>query len=78
MRRLVLYSSPECHLCHLARRKLERVRRFVPFQLEEVDVRHDADLRARFGTRIPVVTIDGRERLVSKVTEFGLLKALLA
>jgi hypothetical protein len=78
MRRLVLYSSPECHLCHLARQKLERVRRFVSFQLEEVDVGHDADLKARYGTRIPVVTVDGRVRLVSKVTEFGLLKALLA
>ena len=78
MRRLVLYSSPECHLCHLARHKLERVRRFVSFQLEEVDVRLDAGLQARYGTRIPVVTVDGRERLVSKVTEFGLLKALLA
>jgi len=77
MRHLVLYSAPECHLCHVARQKLERVQRLVPFQLEEVNVRSDAALQARYGERIPVVTIDGRERLVSKVTEFGLLKALL-
>jgi hypothetical protein len=77
MRRLVLYSTPECHLCHVARQKLERVRRLVPFQLDEVDVRGDPALQARYGERIPVVTIDGRERLVSKVTEFGLLKALV-
>ena len=77
MRRLVLYSSPGCHLCHVARQKLERVRRFVPFLLEEVDVRQSPALAARYGERIPVVTIDGQERLVSKVTEFGLLRALL-
>ncbi len=76
MRRLVLYSSPECHLCEVAKRKLERVRRIIPFHLDEVDVRGDAALQARYGTRIPVVAIDGRERLVSKITEFGLLKAL--
>lgn len=76
MRHLVLYGSPECHLCEVAKRKLERVRRVVPFRLDRVDVRHDPGLLARYGTRIPVVTIDGRERLVSKVTEFGVLKAL--
>jgi glutaredoxin-like protein DUF836 len=78
MRHIVLFSSPECHLCHVARHKLERVRRIVPFRLDEVDVRGSPDLTARYGDRIPVVAIDGRERLVSKVTEFGLLKALLA
>jgi hypothetical protein len=78
MRRLVLYSSPECHLCEVAKQKLERVRRVVPFELQEVDVRRDPALLARYGERIPVVTIDGRERLVSKVTEFRLLRALIA
>ena len=77
MRHIVLYSAPECHLCHTARQKLERVRRFLPFRLEEVDILGSPDLQARYGERIPVVTIDGQERLVSRVTEFGLLKALL-
>jgi hypothetical protein len=78
MRHLVLYSSPGCHLCEVAKQKLERVRRLVPFELREVDVRGDPDLLARYGERIPVVSIDGQERLVSKVTEFRLLRALLA
>jgi glutaredoxin len=77
MRRVVLYGSPECHLCHEAKRKLERVRRIIPFELAEVDVTGDPALRARYGSVIPVVTIDGREALVTKVTEFRLLKALL-
>jgi glutaredoxin len=77
MRQIVLYSTPECHLCHTARRKLERVRRVYPFRLQEVDIRTSPELERRYGERIPVVAIDGRERLVSKVTEFGLLKALI-
>lgn len=76
MRQVVLYGSPECHLCEIAKTKLARVRRVVPFALREVDVRSDAALQARYGTRIPVVEIDGREALEAKITEFRLLKAL--
>jgi hypothetical protein len=77
VRRVTLYGSPECHLCEVAKTKLERVRRVVPFDLEEVDVRGDPALLARYGTTIPVVAVDGRDVLVSKVTEFRLLRALL-
>lgn len=77
MRRVVLYGSPDCHLCDVAHHKLVRVRRFVPFDLDVVDVRRDPALAARYGDVIPVVNIDGRDALVSKVTEFRLLRALL-
>jgi hypothetical protein len=77
MKRVTLYGSAECHLCAVAKEKIERVRRIVPLDVEIVDVRRDPDLLARYGTTIPVVAIDGHVRLVSKVTEFGLLKALL-
>ena len=73
----MLYGSPECHLCEVARAKLERVRRVISFDLQEVDVRSDPLLLERYGRLIPVVAIDGREALVSKVTEFRLLRALL-
>ena len=76
-RRVVtLYGSPECHLCEVAKMKLARVRRFIPFELHEVDIRQDAALLARYGEVIPVVAIDGKDALVSKVTEFRLLLAL--
>jgi hypothetical protein len=77
MKQVVLYGSPECHLCEVAQQKLARVRRFVPFQLNVVDVRGDAGLAARYGDLIPVVNVDGRDVLISKVTEFRLLRALL-
>src|SRR6266542_2466286 len=77
MRRVVLYGSPECHLCEQAHQKLMRVRRVVPFELDVVDVKRDPGLNERYGNVIPVVAVDGRDALVSKVTEFRLLKALL-
>ncbi len=77
MKRVVLYGAPDCHLCEAAQRKLARVRRIVPFNLEVVDARADRQLAERYGSVIPVVNVDGRDALVSKVTEFRLLKALL-
>ena len=77
MKRVVLYGSPECHLCEVAHQKLLRVRRFVPFALDVVDVKADPSLDAQYGDLIPVVSVDGRNALVSKVTEFRLLRALL-
>lgn len=56
--------------------KLARVRRFIPFELHEVDIRQDMALLARYGDVIPVVAIDGKDALISKVTEFRLLLAL--
>src|ERR671931_870799 len=78
MKQVVLYGAPECHLCETAKAKLARVRRVVQFELSEVDVGSDPDLLARYGSLIPVVAIDGRDALVTKVTEFRLLKALLS
>jgi glutaredoxin-related protein len=78
MRRVVLYGSPACHLCAAAKAKLERVRRLVAFDFREIDIRGDPQLLARYATRIPVVEVDGRDALVSKVTEFRLLRALLS
>ncbi len=77
MRQVVLYGSPDCHLCETARAKLERVRRAIPFELREVDVRTNPELIRRYGDQIPVVAIDGRDALVTKITEFRLLRALV-
>lgn len=77
MKQVVLYGSSGCHLCEVAQRKLERVRRFVPFELRVVDVHETPALQDRYGTIIPVVSVDGHDALVSKVTEFRLLRVLL-
>ncbi len=55
---------------------IERVRRRVPFALEEVDISGDDDLEREYGIRIPVVAVDGRERFELWVDPDELLAAL--
>ncbi len=76
MRQVVLYGAPDCHPCEAAGEKLRRVQRLVPFQLTYSNIREDATLIECYGSVIPVVTVDGKEAAVSKVTEFRLLRAL--
>ena len=75
---VTVYGAPGCHLCHEAVRKLRRLQRIIPFALEELDVRSDPALEARFGTTIPVVAVGDRIIAESKVTEFRLLRLLPA
>jgi glutaredoxin len=61
MTEITLYGKPGCCLCDEARRAIETVRARRPFELTEVDVSTDPVLHARYGERIPVVTLNGRE-----------------
>ena len=61
MTEVVLYGKPGCHLCDDARAVVAEVRARREFDLTEVDVSLDPVLHARYGERIPVVTIDGVE-----------------
>lgn len=59
---VVLFARPGCGLCDRAREVLEAQRARTPFILEEVDISGDDGLELEYGVRIPVVTVDGRER----------------
>jgi glutaredoxin len=74
--RLTVYSGPGCSLCDKAKLLVERVRRDVPFDVEDVDITTDPDLYARFRYAIPVIALDGQPIMAGKVTEFWLRKAL--
>jgi glutaredoxin len=56
---IVIYSKPGCSLCVEAREELDRVRREIPFELDEVDISPDPALMAQYGDYIPVVALDG-------------------
>ena len=62
MREVILYGRPGCHLCEDALAVIERVRARIPFALEQHDIDADERLLLAYLERIPVVTIDGRER----------------
>src|SRR5271156_851344 len=69
-RRVVeIYSKPDCSLCEVALATLNSVRRRVPFELVEHDVRQDAVLAERWRYDIPVVCIDGEVAFLGIVPE---------
>ena len=73
---VVLYGREGCHLCEDALAVIERVARRVTFSLEQRDIDGDDRLLSRYLERIPVVTIDGRERFELFVDEDALEQAL--
>jgi hypothetical protein len=53
-----------------------RVARTIPLVLEEIDISRDAALESRYGTEIPVLTIDGAKAAKYRITEEELTRAL--
>ena len=56
-----LYSKPGCHLCEEALALVNKLRPRRPFALEVVDITTDPELLGRYGERIPVLSVNGRE-----------------
>ncbi|GAB3355038.1 glutaredoxin family protein [Modestobacter lapidis] len=59
--RLELLTRAGCHLCEVAAETLNRLADEAGLVPRLVDVDADADLRAEYGDRVPVVLLDGRE-----------------
>lgn len=76
--RVRLYTKQECSLCEDAREQLFRLgnTRQAVFELEEIDIRSSMELFSAYRYDVPVVTVDGVERLKLKFTDDELLKAL--
>jgi hypothetical protein len=73
---VTLYGRHGCHLCDEALAVIERVRKRVPFALEQRDIEADAELFKRYLERIPVVAIDGIEACELLVDEHEFTRAL--
>jgi len=54
-----IYSKPDCHLCEEAKAALVKMQRRYGFQLREVNIAADPALLAEYGTRIPLIYVDG-------------------
>ena len=59
--RLILYERHGCHLCEEARVLLDEMVGMDRFT--RVDIDADGDLVVRYGFRIPVISLDGVDRL---------------
>lgn len=64
--RIVLYARSGCHLCDEAVELLNAV--IGPGGYRTVDIESDDDLLVRYGHRIPVIAVDGVDRLEGFIT----------
>ena len=74
-RSFVLYERAGCHLCDEVRLMLGDV--LGEGGYERIDIEADDALILRYGFRVPVVSVDGVDRLEAPMTE-GELRSLLA
>lgn len=77
MIKVVIYSKPGCHLCEEAKAAMQSAGCGDLFNLEEVNIETDPDLRGRYRYEIPVITIDGVEAFRHRVSSEEFRKALL-
>jgi Glutaredoxin-like domain (DUF836) len=75
---VTLYHAAGCHLCERAREQLRRLRRTVPFELDEVDIGGDPDLERRHREWLPVVEIGGERAFVYYVDEAAFVRKVEA
>lgn len=67
MHTITLYAKAGCHLCDEARDYLEDLAAEQSFALDEIDIRSDDALFERYRYRIPVIAVDGVERLEGRI-----------
>jgi len=75
-REVVVYSRKGCHLCQIVKETLDKLHRRGGFNLREVDVDSDDELRRRFTDEVPVVFIDGRKAFKYRMDEREFLRKL--
>ena len=73
---IVLYAKAGCHLCDDARSHLEDLAADYHITFDEVDIRRDPAIFERYRYRIPVITVNGDERLEGRIAA-GDVRALL-
>ncbi len=71
-----LYNRPACEFCDQALELLESLRGDFDFLLEELNIEDDPGLKDRLGEQVPVVTVDGGNRVSMPITEERVRRAL--
>ncbi len=59
MQTLFLYTTSECHLCDQAKSLVAPVVNQLAIKMKEIEIADDDWLIENYGTRIPVIRIDG-------------------
>ena len=70
-----LYGRPGCHLCNDAALVLKGLHADFDFWVERVNIDEDDAIKSKLNDHIPVVTINGGNRVQEPVTEEKLRRA---
>lgn len=70
-----LYGKPDCCLCDQAAELLDKLREQYEFVVERVNIEQDPALKEKLAAQIPVITIDGGNRVALNITEERLQRA---
>jgi hypothetical protein len=73
--RVTLFERADCHLCEEARVLLDEM--IGPDRYDRVDIDLSDELVVRYGFRVPVLAVDGEDRLEAPITGPDLRSALL-
>ena len=71
---VVVYVKPEHKPSTSAVATLERIRKQIPFDLEQIDITGDPKLTKKHGSDVPVVLIDGERAFKGRVPEAAFKK----
>lgn len=63
-----LYTRPGCHLCQEMLSEMLAAGCADEYELEEIDIDPDPELKALYGYEIPVLTINGRKAFKYRLT----------
>ena len=65
---VIIYSRPGCHLCEEAKAAIRSAGCDDQFTLEEINIESDNELLRKYKYDIPVITIDGVESFIHRLT----------
>jgi len=62
--RFKLYSKPGCHLCDEMKADILKIASGQDLEIDEVNINDDVNLAEKYGTKIPLLELNGR--MISK------------
>jgi glutaredoxin len=66
---ITIYSRKGCHLCEVAREKIDELQPEFGYHVEEIFIDGNHDLVEKYGEQVPVIHIDGRPHDFFRVNE---------
>ena len=74
--KLTLYSRRDCCLCDEMKTVIQQIAARTALELVEIDVDSDDELKAKYGSEVPVLFIDGRKAFKYRLTAAALTRKL--